>query len=49
MTRKGHSVKSPVFAGNLRNTRSTTFFNGEVVAFEGSLDDDDGDQRSDAA
>jgi hypothetical protein len=50
MTRKGHSVKSPVFASNLRHTRSTTFFNGEVVAFEGSLDDVGGsDQRSEAA
>jgi DNA polymerase-3 subunit gamma/tau len=29
--------------------RLADFFNGEVVAFEGSLDDDDGDQRSDAA
>jgi hypothetical protein len=49
MTRKGHSLRSPVFAVDLGHKRSPTFFNGEVVAFEGPLDDGGGDQRSDAA
>ena len=37
MTRKGHSLKSPVFAGDLGHKRSSTFFNGEVVQLDGPL------------
>ncbi len=37
MTRKGHSVRSPVFAGVLGHRKSSTFFNGEVVQLDGPL------------
>ena len=39
MTPEGHSLRSPVFAGDLGHTRSSTFFNGEVVQLDGPLPD----------
>ena len=39
MTRKGHSLRSPVFTVNLGHKGSPTFFNGEVVQLDGPLPD----------
>jgi hypothetical protein len=43
MTPEGHSLRSPVFAGDLGRRRSSTFFNGEVVELDGPLDELTGD------
>ena len=49
MTRKGHSVRSPVFAGVLGHRKSSTFFNGEVVQLDGPLPELDPEASSDQA
>jgi len=38
MTPEGHSLRSPVFICDLGHTRSSTFFNGEVIELDGPLD-----------
>jgi len=42
MTPEGAPVRSPVFAGDLSDLRPSTFFNGEVVPFDGELESSDG-------